>query len=425
MNENVNPNDGPTITAQEVGEFIDQTFDCNQLDPEVRFALCIMGIPGIGKTAVIKGMKNHPVTYKGKEYPGYRIIYLALAQFEEMGDFQGLPEKFCVVQKDGVSKLIRQDFLQYHLQLGWAPDINAEASTGTDAPIWVPKEDVPTILLLDDWNRASSRIITGIMQLLQFGGLGNWKLPQGTIVCLTGNPDNDSGYLVQTLDDAIYGRLECFTLEANVEQWCKWAMTQPNLSQAGISFARQFPEMVMSNKRSPIRDWSAFCVRLYRMEQKGISFGSDFAFKTGVSRVGEGLASRFFSWVEEEYNFSLSPDVALSPKGLEELHKVAEQGRQDIVFLSCERLISYIVKADYKALKGKELQTQIKNFQNFMTSSDMPPDSRNRVLALLEDAAKGKSAGNIAQWFTGNELLLKEFLEVHSLNGVMPKDCNK
>ena len=45
------------------------------------------------------------------------------------------------------------------------------------SPDWVPTEEGPGILLIDDVNRADDRILWGIMQLLQNYELVSWKLP--------------------------------------------------------------------------------------------------------------------------------------------------------------------------------------------------------------------------------------------------------
>ena len=45
--------------------------------------------------------------------------------------------------------------------------IDGKKQTVFEAPSWVPKEEGPGILLIDDVNRADDRILRGIMQLLQ------------------------------------------------------------------------------------------------------------------------------------------------------------------------------------------------------------------------------------------------------------------
>ena len=54
---------------------------------------------------------------------------------------------------------------------------------------WVPKEEKPGIILFDDGNRASPRILKGMMQLIQDYRTISWSIPDGwTILFFTGNP---------------------------------------------------------------------------------------------------------------------------------------------------------------------------------------------------------------------------------------------
>lgn len=407
---------GPMIPACKVHDYFLENFWCWVHDFETRTAFCLWGQPGIGKTAILRTLAHCPVEYNGVKYDGFKVVYIPLANFEEMGDLLGLPDKVVTVVKDGVSQIANRDDLDIWMAKGYTLDLDAGRQTNTDRPVWVPTEDVPTVIIFDDWNRASGRIITGIMQLLQTGGTAGWQLPTACCIALTGNPDTD-GNLVATLDNAIYGRIASYTLEPDVKAWVKWAMGQPCLSQAGVSFAREFPEDVMSNERSPLRDWALFCMRLAYYESKGVPLSSQSVIDSGYSRVGEGLTNRFVSWVDEQYAFALNPEDVLKDKteAVKKLHEVAE--RQDIIFLSCERLIAYILKADYKKLKGKELENQAACLHAFLASKDIPPDIRERTIQLLADVcATGKGlAVNVAQWFKGcSKELQQAFVETLS-----------
>ena len=85
-------------------------------------------------------------------------------------------------------------------------------------PEWLPKEDNPngTILLLDDYSRATQYFIQATMELIDKGEYISWKLPQYTTVVLSSNPD-DGEYSVSTMDNAQKTRYINFNVEFNLE----------------------------------------------------------------------------------------------------------------------------------------------------------------------------------------------------------------
>jgi len=103
--------------------------------------LCIWGTHGIGKTQLVESIAKETNS---------AFVQIAPAQFEEMGDLIGMPH--ITEKKDGAVS-------------HFAP------------PDWVPVDEGPGILLIDDVNRADDRILRGIMQLLQNYELISWKLP--------------------------------------------------------------------------------------------------------------------------------------------------------------------------------------------------------------------------------------------------------
>ena len=60
----------------------------------------IWGKAGSGKTAVVKDFKNRKVTFRGKEYDGYEVVSIELANIDEQGDILGLPEAFVEMERE-------------------------------------------------------------------------------------------------------------------------------------------------------------------------------------------------------------------------------------------------------------------------------------------------------------------------------------
>ncbi len=176
---------GPPLTALELWRFLEQHTENNlrleALGKPVT-PLCIWGEHGIGKTQIVEQFAAER---------GMAFSYLAPAQFEEMGDLAGLPEL-------------------------------VDGKTVFQPAAWVPREEGPGILLIDDFNRADERILRGLMQLLQGYGLAGWKLPPRWQIVLTANPDRGD-YSVTPLDDAMLTRMLHVALRFRLEDWLLWA----------------------------------------------------------------------------------------------------------------------------------------------------------------------------------------------------------
>lgn len=189
------------------GQFLDKVGDQRPTP------VCIWGMHGIGKTELIRDFAL------GK---GYEFVYIAPAQFEEMGDLLGMPR---IEQSNGV------------------------AGTKFVAPDWVPHQPGPGIFLIDDVNRADDRILRGIMQLLQNYELVSWRFPPGWLIVLTANPDGGD-YSVTTMDDAMLTRMMHMTMEFEVKAWARWA-EQSGIDARGIDFILTYPEIVTGTRTTP------------------------------------------------------------------------------------------------------------------------------------------------------------------------------
>lgn len=176
---------------------------------EFRLSACIWGPPGIGKTELVETL--------GRER-GWPVVHIAPAQFEEMGDLLGMP-----TVQDG--------------------------RTVFQPPAWVPREEGPGILLLDDFNRADDRILRGLMPLWQRYELVSWRLPRRWHLVLTANPD-DGDYSVTPLDDAMQNRMLHLHMQFDAEAWAEWATAQ-GLDARGIRFVLAFPGLATGRRTTP------------------------------------------------------------------------------------------------------------------------------------------------------------------------------
>jgi hypothetical protein len=265
----------------------------------------------------------------------------------------------------------------------------------------VPLKPGPSILLLDDWNRASVRIIKGIMQLLQNYGMVSWKLPPGCNIVLTGNPDMQD-YLVTSLDSAILTRIKHITLLPDASEWCVWA-TQQDLDPRGINFILKYPDMMkpagaskMSNPRTLAEYFRVSKKFASATEQKDV----ENLKMHGKSLIDDETFSAFITFAAKENEALVEPDEILSgtKRSFEHVKNLMgrAESRIDVLNIICERLYAHIVNPN-----TKQDDTKIKNFQTWITMECIPEDTRD---SLCRRIAKRRE-NNAQKWLLGDKRL--------------------
>jgi hypothetical protein len=303
---------------------------------------CIWGMHGIGKTELVK---DYALT------KGYQFRYIAPAQFEEMGDFLGMPKV------EGLSESSTTKFIP---------------------PDWVPKDEGPGIFLIDDVNRADDRILRGIMQLLQNYELVSWKLPAKWLIVLTANPDGGD-YSVTTMDDAMITRMIHVTMEFDVKAWARWAELK-RVDPRGIDFVLTYPEIVNSSRTTP-RSLIQFFSAIHTI--------SDFKHNLDLVKIlADGCldpetAIAFINFINMDLDKIVSPEEILSTPDFRMISgKIKESvdgktKRMDILSVIMTRLTNYLL------YKKEELSDKsFDNLKSFILLPFIPNDLR---LSMAQD----------------------------------------
>jgi MoxR-like ATPase len=129
------------------------------------------------------------------------------------------------------------------------PTVYGDERTVYLPPEWVPTDEGPGILLLDDINRADDRILRGTMQLLQNFEMFSWSLPSKWQIVVTANPDSGD-YSVTPMDEAMLTRMIHVTLDFDAKSWAAWAL-KAGIDPRGINFVLTYPEMVTMKRTTP------------------------------------------------------------------------------------------------------------------------------------------------------------------------------
>ncbi|MCB0649860.1 MAG: AAA family ATPase [Saprospiraceae bacterium] len=333
---------GSKSTAEEVESFITHVIRVNEkasAEGRKRIPLCVWGRHGIGKTELIEDFARNN---------GYAFRYVAPAQFEEMGDLLGMPKI-------------------------------AHDQTVFVAPEWVPKEDVPGILLIDDVNRADDRILRGIMQLLQNYELVSWKLPPQWNIILTANPDGGD-YSVTPMDDAMITRMMHIRMDFDAKAWAKWAV-RAGVDERGINFVLTYPEAVTGSRTTP-RTLVQFFDSI--KEIGDLSAELPLVQLLADASLDTSTAASFISFVQKNLNEIIEPENILNAVNFQtEVYEVIAETimkdifRIDILSVICTRLINHITLKEISPVPK-----EMKNIQSFLLMDFLPNDLR---LAMLQD----------------------------------------
>lgn len=340
---------GTAAFASEIEQFLNHISLSNLQAEEQgkrKTPVCIWGFHGIGKTELVEAFAQKK---------NYKWAYIAPAQFEEMGDLLGMP----------VAQGNQTQFL---------------------APEWVPREEGPGILLIDDVNRADDRILRGIMQLLQNHELASWQLPKGWQIVLTANPDGGD-YSVTPMDDAMLTRMMHITMKFDIKEWAKWAEAN-QIDPRGINFLLTYPEVIQSGERTTPRSLVQFFQTLENIEDLEANIG--IVQLLADSSLDREAAAAFIGFIRNQLGQLPSPVDILSTDDFKEkiqepLQALVQQKtlRVDILSTLCTRLVNHLVVKD---IHPNPQETQ--NIQSFMLMHFLPNDLR---LGMAQDLMKGNN----------------------------------
>lgn len=100
------------------------------------------------------------------------------------------------------------------------PQINGETSEFLPPKMIARKE--PYILFLDELNACSQEVQKAFYSLIHERRIGEYHLPEGSIVIGAGNRTQDSA-IVKTMSSALVNRMFHVQLKADAKQWISWA----------------------------------------------------------------------------------------------------------------------------------------------------------------------------------------------------------
>ena len=384
---------GSHIVPSQVKEWLVENIMSN-IDRDTRITLNIMSCPGVGKTTIVKSLANTPVEWNGKKYDGFKIIDIPLAQVEELGDVLGYPVEEIKFTKNSDVKWIKavDSLIKDFMEKGWTTD--GEQRTIYAPPSWVPKEECPGVLLFDDGNRASQRIMKGLMQLVQDYRTISWDIPRGWTIVFTGNPDNRFNQ-VTSMDSAQLSRMKFVTLVPDAVEWAAWAEDN-GIDKRLISFILRYPEMMVGPLRTNPRSLAEFGRALKRFKKMDEASQKKCLVEAYAS-LDDCTVEPMMVFFQRKVELIIDPDDIMNDyekvkDRLEDLMS-GKEPRVDIVNVINDRIYAKIISDGYKFEKK-----HVENVQSWLLDEHMPKDT---AFAFLRRLAQSNSKYK-KQFFAGN-----------------------
>ena len=357
------------LNVTELKGFVNHIIENNrylQKNNKAPVSIEVVGESGIGKTSTIVELAAEN---------NLKFVKLNLAQIEELGDLVGFPVRQFQMYKEKIVKTKKIDDLTYTAaqraaasadianmttttkKVGmWVDELavqeylkNGYKMTGKNrmsycAPEWIADAKAGGILLLDDWNRADTRFIKAVMELIDRQTYIYWTLPKDWHIMLTANPDNGD-YMVNSIDSAQKTRYVTANLKFDVNVWAQWA-EGAGIDSRCINFLLLHPELVTQETNA--RSITTFFNSISSFE----NFEDNLSLiqMIGEGSVGDAFASMFTTFINNKLDKLVTPKDLLTHDNesyiLGELRSCIGQDdtyRADIAATLATRLGNYAV----------------------------------------------------------------------------------
>ena len=323
-----------SINPNELKDFLNHIITNNrhlQENGKGPVAVEVIGESGIGKTSSIVQLA---------EELDLNFVKLNLAQIEEIGDLVGFPIRQFEVTDGATVKYVDESALE---------DVRTEGykTTGKNRmsycpPEWIANKANGGILLLDDWNRADSRFIQAVMELIDRQQYISWTLPKDWHIILTANPDNGD-YLVNSIDNAQKTRFISVNLKFDMECWGKWAENS-DIDGRCINFMLMNPELINKevNSRSAVMFFNSIS------SIKSFEDSLPLIQMIGEGSVGSEFSSMFTMFINNKLDKIISPQNIMDQDEkyvlgtLKSIIGDDDKYRADIAATISTRLVNYL-----------------------------------------------------------------------------------
>lgn len=357
----------------------------------------ICGNCGLGKTSVVEQIANE------LDMP---FVKINLSQISDPAEICGWPIKeHYICKPDGDCKWVTAEVIDAYAKAGW--EITDETRMSYAIPAWLKNagDDRGILLVLDDFSRCTNQVAQSVMEITCRQEYLSWKLPFGSTVLLTTNPDNGD-YQVTSFDEAQKTRFISFDVKWDVDSWAKWA-EENELDSRAINFLLSYSYELMDRSVAKEAKVNARNYTMFSNIISGIDDWSKPANLATILQIASGcflddddiVGGLFTTFIGNKLDKLLTPEELITKDWKyvkHELEKCLYDGknyRADIGSIITTRFINYSLH--YFSKKGSKTDLVI-----------------NRILDLIDN----------------DQVLLTEDLIYNlarTLNDKYPVKCNK
>ena len=250
-------------------------------------AIMLRGAPGVGKSTIVRSVA---------EKLGIGFIDIRLAQMERV-DFAGLPSV-----ENGVT--------EWNVPSFWPRDMKSKG-----------------IILLDEITSAPSDCQVAAYSVVLDRRIpnSNYVLPNGWLIVAAGNRTCDRA-VVKTMSSALANRFVHFEVEANAEDWVKWA-TKNNINPAVVGFINYRPGLLFKMEGQNLeqgwpspRSWERVSNSIKMFENN-----SNILRKVIYGLIGNGAGLEFMEFYKMSSKFDSILAIMLDEKKEFELPSKADE----------------------------------------------------------------------------------------------------
>ena len=239
-------------------------------------AIMLRGAPGVGKSTIVRSV--------AKEL-GIGFIDVRLAQMERV-DFAGLPS-------------VREGMTEWNVPSFWPRDMKSKG-----------------IILLDEITSAPSDCQVAAYSVVLDRRIpnSNYVLPNGWLIVAAGNRTCDRA-VIKTMSSALANRFVHFEVEANSEDWVKWAIVN-DINPAIIGFINYRPSHLLKMEGQNLeqgwpspRSWERVSNVI-----KMFNGNTELLRKVVYGLIGNGVGLEFMEFYKMSAEFDSILEVMLNDK---------------------------------------------------------------------------------------------------------------
>jgi hypothetical protein len=368
------------LNTNELKQFLKHIIVNNRLlqqTNKIPVAVNVEGESGIGKTSAILQVAQEMDLH---------MVKLNLSQIEELGDLTGFPvkefqlcqEEKCIwVVEHAIEEYIKHGYVFTGLnRMSYCP------------PEWISNTSKGGILLLDDWNRADTRFLQAVMELIDRQQYISWKLPEDWHIILSSNPDNGT-YLVNSIDNAQKTRFISINLKFDKDCWAVWAENN-QIDSRCINFLLMHPELITTevNARSAVMFFNSIS------SLQPFDDHLPLIQMIGEGSVGDEFSSMFTMFINNRLDKIISPQDILFHKSEEYVIKTLKsvigkdtQYRADIASIIVTRIVNYAL---FYAKDNNVDKTLVERISSLVTEDIFAADLRYNIVKQVYNGNQSK-----------------------------------